>query len=841
MRFAYQTIIWGSKLPLQDALTAVRECGFQGVELAQGVQGLIEEGIVNSALHLSEILAQQQLRLIGLAGDSLRDRMAQVRPGPSSPYLYADVWDADAELALKDGYNLAVHVHAFMPLRSTRQVFQLLERHSSANLKWIPDTGHLTVLNENIQEVLQHFRDRIAAVHLKDWTPIYGRSAHRYARGFADLGTGVVDIRGVLTSLRNQHFLGWVAVEQDYCNDDPFDALDRSARFLHDLGFLQRRVSRTVPALPEATLGLSTDQDSLVFKDGLTRASRKPTDVAFSDIAAIIRASFNCEVVSLWACSPSHDLLTLIAVSPSLPISIQSLHTPDCLCGLAIGRHSPTEFDLTSPEPGRPYSRPDLRFVEDPAMTPLNLTNMISVPVFSPYNRHYVRMIVNLFTRSEPSQWHRDRIGLIGEALAPIIDSILDRECADAAAHASYLAGVYTSLATFPNEIAKLIRSKTQCEGVTVFWRNDSHDAIIDLGTTGIDWLAEDGDRFYRRGEGITGAVWERGQSKVSRNALAEEGRVGKSAERIGGAPHSCLWEPIFSKTSDIVGVIRCQNKKVPSLGAYNMFSDHDSAVIEAAMTVAAPHIELLLADERRRKATARMAHELLSPTAAIKAAVQLMRAETEVDGRRLRFAFDYIGDVDSWANLMAFLVENAAVFGGMGQRGSLPMIPAPTRLMAEVVAPAVRQVDILLRRRSFPRRGISYGRFDGVPPLLIDRGRFQQVIFNLLSNAIKFAFNDPSAFSVFIDGHPAGDGFRLICQDRGSGIPPSLASKVFLEGFRAPRSPSAPVTGQGLGLWIVKEIVEAHGGRVDVTHNSQPTEISIWLPNSLQTTPRAR
>ena len=114
--------------------------------------------------------------------------------------------------------------------------------------------------------------------------------------------------------------------------------------------------------------------------------------------------------------------------------------------------------------------------------------------------------------------------------------------------------------------------------------------------------------------------------------------------------------------------------------------------------------------------------------------------------------------------------------------------------------------------------------------------------MFNLLSNGIKYAFRDPSSFHIEIDGESrrGGTEYAIMFRDWGEGIPAGFESRVFEQGFRAHRAGGRPISGQGFGLWIVRSIVEAHGGRVAVTRRSLPTEITIFLPKSLERQPPA-
>ena len=93
--------------------------------------------------------------------------------------------------------------------------------------------------------------------------------------------------------------------------------------------------------------------------------------------------------------------------------------------------------------------------------------------------------------------------------------------------------------------------------------------------------------------------------------------------------------------------------------------------------------------------------------------------------------------------------------------------------------------------------------------PAEFDRERILQVVCNLIANAIKFT---PSGGVVTISGERSGDDVRLSVRDTGAGIPRDMLEAVF-ERFRQVRKNDH--RGLGLGLYICKCIVEAHGGRI--------------------------
>jgi signal transduction histidine kinase len=103
--------------------------------------------------------------------------------------------------------------------------------------------------------------------------------------------------------------------------------------------------------------------------------------------------------------------------------------------------------------------------------------------------------------------------------------------------------------------------------------------------------------------------------------------------------------------------------------------------------------------------------------------------------------------------------------------------------------------------------------RADGAVTACLDSLRFDQVLTNLLSNAVKYGAGKP--IEVHVARDRATDLARLEVIDHGPGIEPGMSEKIF-EPFQRAAS-SEPIPGLGLGLYVVKMIVEGHGGHVNV------------------------
>jgi signal transduction histidine kinase len=124
--------------------------------------------------------------------------------------------------------------------------------------------------------------------------------------------------------------------------------------------------------------------------------------------------------------------------------------------------------------------------------------------------------------------------------------------------------------------------------------------------------------------------------------------------------------------------------------------------------------------------------------------------------------------------------------------------------------------------------------RFGG--QLSLDRERFRQVLVNLLDNAIQ-AIVDPAWLqtgprerAIIVRSEAAGPYFQLSVIDTGPGIPPATLAKIFEPLF------TTKSFGVGLGLPMVRQIVQQHGGSIDVTSDvGKGTTVVIRLPRTAQ------
>lgn len=130
------------------------------------------------------------------------------------------------------------------------------------------------------------------------------------------------------------------------------------------------------------------------------------------------------------------------------------------------------------------------------------------------------------------------------------------------------------------------------------------------------------------------------------------------------------------------------------------------------------------------------------------------------------------------------------------------------------------------------PQAGVKRQILDVVLPAnpvlaLVDAVKLEQSLENLLSNAIKYT---PDDGAITLSLASVAGRASISVRDTGAGIEPKLLPTLFAKYHRLPGEASRSVGGTGLGLVIAKEIVEAHGGTIEVASTGVPGEGTIFM-----------
>ena len=229
----------------------------------------------------------------------------------------------------------------------------------------------------------------------------------------------------------------------------------------------------------------------------------------------------------------------------------------------------------------------------------------------------------------------------------------------------------------------------------------------------------------------------------------------------------------------------------------------------------------LLEASRRKDEFLAMLAHELRNPLAPISTAAHLLRAIGNDDPRVQQASAIISRQVGHMVALVDDLLDVSRV-----TRGLVELQPEPLDL-ASVVADAVEQVRPVHESRG---HALHISLPDPPPRLVGDRTRLTQVVCNLLHNAAKYT---PPGGRIDLRAVAGGGRLRLSVEDNGIGIEAGLLPEVFTLFTQAARTPDRQQGGLGIGLALVRGLVELHGGTVSA-HSDGPglgARFTIDLP----------
>jgi signal transduction histidine kinase len=233
---------------------------------------------------------------------------------------------------------------------------------------------------------------------------------------------------------------------------------------------------------------------------------------------------------------------------------------------------------------------------------------------------------------------------------------------------------------------------------------------------------------------------------------------------------------------------------------------------------------DLIEANREKDDFIAMISHELRNPLAPILMATELIRSRKDDPASVER----YRAVIDRQTRQLARLVDDLLDVS-RGVQGKIVLAPEPATVAAlihravETAAPfyAERHHTLSVRLPAFPL------------DLLVDPVRMTQVLANVLNNAAKYT---PPGGEVGISAEQEGQEIVIRVRDRGRGMAPEQLARVFEPFFQVPRRRDQPEGGLGLGLTLVRRLVELHGGVVEAHSEGlgRGTEVVIHLPATI-------
>ena len=224
--------------------------------------------------------------------------------------------------------------------------------------------------------------------------------------------------------------------------------------------------------------------------------------------------------------------------------------------------------------------------------------------------------------------------------------------------------------------------------------------------------------------------------------------------------------------------------------------------------------------EEMRADVMTLVSHELLTPLTAIQGMSEVLAQFDVPDERRREMHLAINDESKRLAHMIGEYLDIAKLESG---RRAL-------RLAAVVTVSLIQRVVLLLEPLAAQRNiRIVRDLAPALPVIMADADLLAQALTNLIANGIKYSAANTE---IVITARAVSNALLICVKDQGCGIPANVLPHVFEKFYRVPRLEDADVPGTGLGLTLVREIVELHGGHVNAESESGVgSSFSVLLP----------
>ncbi|HEY1015082.1 MAG TPA: ATP-binding protein [Herpetosiphonaceae bacterium] len=262
-----------------------------------------------------------------------------------------------------------------------------------------------------------------------------------------------------------------------------------------------------------------------------------------------------------------------------------------------------------------------------------------------------------------------------------------------------------------------------------------------------------------------------------------------------------------FMLSRRIIGPIEALTEAARSLGRgqlkqrVELRSRDELGELAAAFNAMADN--LAQTEHLRRTMVTDISHELRTPLSNIRGYLEAFRDGVAEPSEEM------IDSLYEEAMLLSRLVDDLQELS-LAEAGQLKLDPQPVSV-AEVAAKVVAGLQPHLQAK---RLTVGLDVPAGLPPIRADAGRFGQIVRNLLHNALV---HTPEGGAITLAARPLPGAIEVEVRDSGPGIAPEDLPLIFERFYRADHSRARATGGAGIGLAIVRQLVQAHGGAIEV------------------------
>lgn len=216
------------------------------------------------------------------------------------------------------------------------------------------------------------------------------------------------------------------------------------------------------------------------------------------------------------------------------------------------------------------------------------------------------------------------------------------------------------------------------------------------------------------------------------------------------------------------------------------------------------------------------MSHELRTPLTSINGFAELLNAE----GNLPENAKEFVAIIANESQRLSRMINTFLAVTKLERKDKQEVLKIPLRLdeVAREIVMTLQPVAKKRRIRLVEQPALR------IPPVAADKGLITQAVKNLVSNAIKYS---PERTTVTVSTSLEAEAVRVSVEDRGYGIPTEARDRVWEKFYRVVREgQEKDDESTGLGLSFVREVVEQHGGQVDLeTEEGRGSKFSFTLP----------
>lgn len=256
---------------------------------------------------------------------------------------------------------------------------------------------------------------------------------------------------------------------------------------------------------------------------------------------------------------------------------------------------------------------------------------------------------------------------------------------------------------------------------------------------------------------------------------------------------------------------------------AYSQHQELEKKVISRTRELSNAFDEIKAVSKRKSDFVSAVSHELRTPLTSIKGYASILLSEKS--GPLPQEIKDRMGKInkhsDELVHMVNDLLDIARIESGKFEMKLEPVDLKETALgIIDLLGPQIKEKGALASCEFPPR----------VPAVSADKTQISRVFINIMSNALKFV--PEKAGAVKISARESGDFVQVNISDNGIGLSEEDARRIFEEFYRVDNLINQKVKGTGLGLTLVKNIIQAHNGKIWVESKlSQGSTFSFTLP----------